>query len=278
MNMIKRTNFSIWMVILMLILPLAFAQTVTAEECTNRFIEKLDQNDDGAISIDEFPGPDEHFGLLDKDQNGTIDSSEIPLFGKRGRRGRMGGGFFAHWDTDNDGVVTKDEFSGTQDHFTRLDQNEDGYIDEKETSALGSRWGKRIGDRMMNRLDKDGDGSISMDEFPGPEDHFTRLDQNSDGTIDESETPGRGLRHGKLGKRLIQKFDTDEDGLVSKEEFEVGHANRFARMDLDGNGQIDQDEMPRHRMGHRFGGWEGKSDNAPRRGPGMMHRSWQTVK
>ena len=41
----------------------------------------------------------------------------------------------------------------------------------------------------MDRLDKDNDGKISQDEFPGPDDHFTRFDENGDGYLEESELP-----------------------------------------------------------------------------------------
>ena len=41
--------------------------------------------------------------------------------------------FFARFDTDKDGKVSKDEFAGSiGEHFTRLDQNSDGFIDDTE--------------------------------------------------------------------------------------------------------------------------------------------------
>ena len=43
----------------------------------------------------------------------------------------------------------------------------------------------------MTFLDKDGDGKISMDEFPGQDDVFKRLDKNGDGYINKSEAPER---------------------------------------------------------------------------------------
>jgi hypothetical protein len=42
---------------------------------------------------------------------------------------RPGGGLIQRLDTDGDGKVSKDEFLA---EFTRLDQNQDGYIEESE--------------------------------------------------------------------------------------------------------------------------------------------------
>jgi hypothetical protein len=46
--------------------------------------------------------------------------------------------------------------------------------------------GKRPGGSLIQRLDTDGDGKVSKDEFLA---EFTRLDQNQDGYIEESEMP-----------------------------------------------------------------------------------------
>ncbi|TET38439.1 MAG: DUF1566 domain-containing protein [Planctomycetota bacterium] len=45
------------------------------------------------------------------------------------------------------------------------------------------------GSRFINRLDKDGDGRVSKDEFDGPKRRFPRLDRNNDGYIDSDEAP-----------------------------------------------------------------------------------------
>lgn len=42
---------------------------------------------------------------------------------------------------------------------------------------------------FIKRLDKDGNGSVSKDEFDGPKQHFQHLDKNGDGVIGEDEAP-----------------------------------------------------------------------------------------
>jgi len=56
--------------------------------------------------------------------------------------------------------------------------------------AGGERGGPAGGtSRFIGRLDKDGDGKVSRDEFDGPSRRFPRLDKNGDGFIDADEAP-----------------------------------------------------------------------------------------
>jgi hypothetical protein len=45
--------------------------------------------------------------------------------------------------------------------------------------------------RFMEREDRDGDGSVTKNEFRGSNQHFQQLDKNSDGKIDQDEAPTR---------------------------------------------------------------------------------------
>jgi hypothetical protein len=42
---------------------------------------------------------------------------------------------------------------------------------------------------FIQKLDKDGDGLVSMEEFDGPDEHFTESDKNEDGYLSEDEVP-----------------------------------------------------------------------------------------
>ena len=59
----------------------------------------------------------------------------------------------------------------------------------------GGEAGRRPGPRgpggrgFVERLDRDGDGRVSKDEFDGPEEHFGHFDRNGDGYIDADEAP-----------------------------------------------------------------------------------------
>ncbi len=65
----------------------------------------------------------------------------------------------------------------------------------------GSRGPRNSGsNRFIDRLDADGDGKVSKDEFDGPDRGFGRRDTNGDGFIDASETPQGRRRQGSDGE------------------------------------------------------------------------------
>ena len=131
--------------------------------------------------------------------------------------------FIEHFDADGDGKVSKEEFPGPDDHFTHLDQNGDGFIgeDEKPTgppprrqsSGEGTRGdnpqGRTPGQNPMNRFDANGDGKLSIEEFPGPDAHFNQFDTNRDGYLDPDELP--------KGPPPPRKRDDGTNGPVSDE-------------------------------------------------------------
>jgi hypothetical protein len=55
---------------------------------------------------------------------------------------------------------------------------------------------------------------------------------------------GKGMMHGNM----MQKMDTDGDGMLSKEEFMKGHETMFDRMKGE-NGKIAMNDMPMKCMG-----------------------------
>jgi len=108
-------------------------------------IEHHDRDGDGKVSRDEFPGPDEHFTLIDLDGDGFINQNEARQAPRPdGQGGRVPGRFYED-DADGDGVVSRTEFSGPADHFERLDLNGDGAIQESEA---------RQGPPAMTRQDR----------------------------------------------------------------------------------------------------------------------------
>ena len=86
----SKTVFQIGMAIIVLILMVACAGYSTKEPVPdgnkkgNAFIQKFDQNKDGKVIRDEFPGPDSVFERFDKNKDEVIDEGEAPEGPPRG--------------------------------------------------------------------------------------------------------------------------------------------------------------------------------------------------
>lgn len=172
--------------------------------------EALDENKDGKLSRDEFPGPDGIFDRMDENKDGSVSREEMERAHQEMQK-RMVERLKAQ-DEDKDGKVSRDEFEGPPGLFDRIDANKDGSLSTEEIENFrpgpgpggerpGPRGGERPGPRgerpgprgagapgeRFNEQDKDNDGKLSRDEFRGPEGAFDRMDENKDGFLSREE-------------------------------------------------------------------------------------------
>lgn len=153
-----------------------------ADETVSPFILHFDQNGDGLISAEEFPGPMDRFEEMDVDGNGYLDDGESPHGPPPAPLNPET--ILTDWDTDGDGRISSTEFHGPPDHFDHLDADADGFLTTEELAA--GMFPPPMENGFEND-DTDGDGLVSQTEFSGPEALFDRMDADGDGYISQSE-------------------------------------------------------------------------------------------
>ena len=170
--------------------------------------------------------------------------SVAPVMGWAVERDSVSDGpsFIEQFDADGDGLVSMGEFPGDETQFSSLDTDGSQYIDETEALQAGPPPHDRPDpETLLEDLDRDGDGLLSADEFPGPADHFDRLDTDGDGLVSLEELLADRPGPGPAGEDRFAADDADQDGLVSQSEFS-GPADLFDALDADGDGYISESE------------------------------------
>jgi hypothetical protein len=118
-----------------------------------------------------------------------------------------------------------------------------------------------MGERMLARVDTNGDGLISKAENRAMvEARFARMDADKDGSVEAGEgRKGMGKGKWKRGAErrgpggpggpamAMKKADTNGDGAISRAEFDAQSAERFAKLDTNKDGKIDAAEMQAQR-------------------------------
>jgi Ca2+-binding EF-hand superfamily protein len=112
----------------------------------------------------------------------------------------------------------------------------------------------RLMERLLQKLDTDGDGALSASEGEAAaEKMFDRRDANGDGKLTRAEfMADKG--GGRLSAEQQQKFDAlrarrfaamdkDGDGEVSAAEFFAAAQQRFTAADANGDGRVTKDEL-----------------------------------
>jgi Ca2+-binding EF-hand superfamily protein len=121
---------------------------------------------------------------------------------------------FRSIDANNDGNLSMDEVDKFAAKIKEADADKDGFISKDEVREYFHRQiARRIGGKFIQKFDADKDGKVTPEEFGAGDEKFKRLDTNGDGAItiedflarkpgpgrEEGEGPGNGRHRGRPG-------------------------------------------------------------------------------
>ena len=187
----------------------------------------------------------------------------------------------AELDTDGDGALSVEESGVSTELFNQADSNGDGLVSEEELLAMMQSFGAGgpppdmeegqgpppeadpadMAASIIEELDLDGDGALSLEESGVEEDIFTTADADGDGLVTEEELvamleenrpqgPPPEMEEGMEGPasasdmaaNIISELDSDGDGGLSSGEASASE-EEFDALDTNEDGIVSQAEL-----------------------------------
>jgi Ca2+-binding EF-hand superfamily protein len=167
---------------------------------------------------------------------------------------------FADMDANQDGVISRTEWRGTEASFTAHDWNTDGVLARAEVRP-GARRPAQTSPPAdfanadltylftdwtlagFYRLDHNGDGGVSRGEWHFNGEAFYRTDHNRDGSLSRAEFVGSNNPDEDDDREdTFDNLDGDRDGRLARQEWHGGRA-RFDALDHDRDGTLTRAEV-----------------------------------
>jgi Ca2+-binding EF-hand superfamily protein len=150
---------------------------------------RLDANNDGKITRDEWRGNARAFQNYDWNSDGVLSGDEVSVNGVRRGNARNdeveNDDRFDYLDVNGNGFIDRNEWDGGRYVFDRLDANRDGKLTRTEWDTVGRS------SNNFAQLDANRDGRITLNEWPWTHRSFDDQDSNRDGALSRDEFQGR---------------------------------------------------------------------------------------
>jgi Ca2+-binding EF-hand superfamily protein len=183
------------------------------EYADGRTFDRVDRNDDGRVSYDEFLNP--------------------PAADNRQSQ-------FERLDTDADGVVSRREWRNEAGLFHRADRNGDGVVTVREFLNAPVAQTEEL---RFDQIDINNDGVIGRREWPAGESiAFDRADRNDDGAVTRWEFSNAGAGESSPREMSFEDMDHDDNGVLSNQEWHSDPSTFYA-MDRNHDGVITEREF-----------------------------------
>ncbi|WP_321396628.1 hypothetical protein [Emcibacter sp.] len=99
-------------------------------------------------------------------------------------------------------------------------------------------------EEMKERLDVNGDGRITCDDVALKQDRmFAENDRDGNNVLDLEEFRQAPWSHPAYARDHLAIYDKDQDGVVSRQEFAARKDDHFARLDLNGDCTVTDEEI-----------------------------------
>lgn len=199
-------------------------------------LKKYDLNDDGAISKSELSSPD-FFKRYDTDGDGRVTALEIreveqgikakaEMEAPKRKETFRGLDDFGEHDLDADGRLSRKELESYV--HDACDRNRDGFVNEEEYKYVDRTPGgeeKAVDLESFEKLDRNGDKKLSLQEFELSKEYPDALDRNNDNAVSKEELIEAQIRRwggvpGPSPDAVLRRMDANGDGELDRKELD----------------------------------------------------------